>query len=264
MSLDRRRGDPSTDRELDLETAEDLLTGIWRDPRSVTHPVAGLLAAATTPPSDQELDGEEAAVAAFRHTQLNARRRRHRGRTAHRVLLPIATAKMLTALAVAGTAAGGAALAANNGQLPVLERPPHSSAPSSATATEKATTPVPTSGQPRRSPPSTSLAPGSPNYSTPARLCRTYLAEASRKKRSAAPPKVSASELAQLIAAAGDRDKITTYCARVLAGKEQKPTKPPKKTPKEPEREKKKQQPGKPPHDRKPEKPKEPKRDSRP
>ena len=121
MSFDRRRSDRNTGRELDRDTAEDLLKGVWRDPMSATHPVAGLLAAATAPPSEHELDGEEEAAAAFRDVRLDSRPRR---RSAHGALLQIATAKMIITLAVAGTAAGGAALAASTGHLPTLDSPP--------------------------------------------------------------------------------------------------------------------------------------------
>ncbi|TDD20081.1 hypothetical protein E1287_41595, partial [Actinomadura sp. KC06] len=133
MSFDRRRGDRRAEWELDGNTAEDLLAGVWRDPLSATHPVAGLLAAATAPPSDQELAGEDAAVAAFREARLSSPRPEGRHRTVRRALLEIATAKALIAVAVAGTAVGGVALAASSGHLPALKSPPRSPAPPSAT-----------------------------------------------------------------------------------------------------------------------------------
>ncbi|TMR02204.1 hypothetical protein ETD83_12960 [Actinomadura soli] len=243
MSFDRRHGDRTTDRELDEDTAEDLLGGIWRDPKTAAHPVAGLLAAATAPPSERELEGEDAAAAAFRQARLGSRRGRGHGRTAHRALLELVTAKAIIALAVAGTAAGGAALAANTGHLPVLESPSSSPAPPSATAT-KSTSPAPTSGHPRHSPPpGASSGPGSQHSSTPAALCRAYLAtkKADRDRKPKAPPEASASEFAPLIAAAGGPDKVPGYCAKVLTGKEKKPGKEtPKKKPEDPDKKEKK------------------------
>ncbi|MFI0480155.1 hypothetical protein [Actinomadura sp. 9N215] len=254
MSFERRRGDRDADRELGRETAEDLLAGVWRDPKTVTHPVAGLLAAATAPPSERELGGEDAAAAAFRQARLSARPRRGRGRrTLRPSLLEIATAKVIIALAVAGTAAGAAALAANTGHLPVLESPPHSPAPTSAPAT--ATTSAPPSGQPRTSPPGASAAPGSPHSPAMAELCRSYLAtkKTGRDKKSAPPP-----EFAPLIAAAGGPGKVAGYCAKVLPGEEQqkKPADPQKKKPKEPGKEKKEKKKKEKPGKKKKEKPK--------
>ncbi|TDB87218.1 hypothetical protein E1264_15285 [Actinomadura sp. KC216] len=249
MSFDRHPSDRNAARDLDEDTAEDLLTGIWRDPETATHPVAGLLAAATAPPTARELRGEDAAAAAFRQARLESRRRGRLGRTAHRALLEIVTAKVVIALAVAGTAAGGAALAANTGHLPVLESPPRSPAPASPPATTKATRPAPPPGQPRHGPPGASTAPGTPHSSALAGLCRSFLAleRPGRGRKPTVPPRSSAAEFAPLVAAAGGHAKVAGYCEKVLSGKQhKKPDDPSEKKPKGPPgKEKKKDKPGK-------------------
>ncbi|WP_207934225.1 hypothetical protein, partial [Actinomadura sp. KC06] len=122
---------------------------------------------------------------------------------------------------------------------------------------KKPPTNTPAPGQPHRSPPGTSSSPGSPNSAALADLCRTYQGKAKngKPKSSTASPRVSASEFAQLAAAAGGPEKVADYCAKTLPGKQhkKKPDDPPKKKPKDPENEKKKKKGT----------PKKPKKDSR-
>ncbi|MFI0408100.1 hypothetical protein [Actinomadura sp. 3N508] len=269
MSFEPRSDGRGADRDLDGDTAEDLLSGRWRDSRAAAHPVAGLLAAAAAPPLDRELAGEEAAVAAFRDAQIAGQRRRGRGRPARQALMRIVTAKAVVALALTGTAAGGVALAAGTGHLPVLE-PPSRTRPSASATTVTKTTPAPEQGH--RSPTTVGPDRGSPNSPTLGDLCHSYMASGKSRRNGKPTPSGSDPAFARLVAAAGSPDKVNGYCAKLLSGKgpEHKRTGPPTggpQKPNKPEKEEKgkpgKEKPGKPEKPDKPEKPKKSKKSSK-
>ena len=179
-----------------------------------------LLAAATAPGRPAELAGERAALAAFRRelnagtaepTQVGA------GITASRPVLRRAlalfTVKVGVTLAV--VAAGGVALAAGVGVLPVFDSPtmPVSSGPAGRPAPppgEPSThaVPLPTVA------PHTSAAP--PRSSSHAGLCRAYLAApASQRNRVLDKP-----EYKDLWKAAGNKTLVEEYCTALLNGRQ--------------------------------------------
>lgn len=173
---------------LDQETVERLLAGRSGDTSSAPRGLVALLAAVRAGAGTGELDGEAAAVAAFRDTR-RARRRR-------RVRIGVRTA----VAALAASLTGGVALAAT-GNLP---HPPHPAAPPVVTAP-----PAPSA---RPSPPVGSPAPRTPHPSSPPGRCLAYRAVAEPQRgRALATPAFS-----DLVAAAGGHDRVPDYCAGLL------------------------------------------------
>ncbi|MFF0657882.1 hypothetical protein [Micromonospora tulbaghiae] len=173
---------------LDQETVERLLAGRSGDMPAAPPGLAAVLDAVRAAPGTGELDGEAAAVAAFRAARWMRRRRRARigGRAA------------VAALAVSLT--GGVALAAT-GNLP---RPARPAAPPLVTAP-----PAPSA---RPSPPAGSPAPRTPHPSSPPGLCVAYRAVAEPERgRALATPAFT-----DLVAAAGGHDRVPDFCAGLL------------------------------------------------
>ncbi|MBB5112844.1 hypothetical protein AB0K27_29365 [Micromonospora echinospora] len=173
---------------LDQETVERLLAGRPGDTSSAPPGLMAVLAAVRTAPGTGELDGEAAAVAAFR----KARRARRRRRVSFGVRVAVS--------ALAASLTSGVALAAT-GNLPHAARP---AAPPVGTAP-----PAPSA---RPALPAVSPATRTPQQSAPPGLCVAYrvLAEADRGRALATPA------FRDLVAAAGGRDRVPDYCAALL------------------------------------------------
>ncbi|WFE39430.1 hypothetical protein [Micromonospora sp. WMMD998] len=201
---------------LDQETVERLLAGTSGGPESAApRALVRLLDTVRTVPGSGELDGEAAAVAAYR---------------AARATTPIVgrfTAGLLGAkLAVATLAAtltGGVALAAVTGNLPGgigVDAPPATPGTSAAptTGTTPTTVPMPTAATTRTAHPSHPAGTGptatAADPSAPAGLCVAYRAVAEGERGRA----LDAPAFAGLVAAAGGRDRVPGYCAGLLAG----------------------------------------------
>ncbi|MFF5259250.1 hypothetical protein ACFY4C_09925 [Actinomadura viridis] len=187
------------------DAAERLLDGASGDPWTTPEPLVGLLAAASAPARDGELDGEEAAVAAF-HTasSRSARAAREAGRRRSGLtrLLPVRVA--VVALATTA-AAGGVAVAGHVNGLPLgplssKQTPSSSGGPLGGSGT---------SLSPDGTPPDGRAA--SPSATPPAMagLCRAYLAaDPSDRARELDRPSLRA-----LVEAAGGASKVPAYCA---------------------------------------------------
>ncbi|MEU5553130.1 hypothetical protein ABZ738_25460 [Micromonospora sp. NPDC047793] len=200
-------------------------------------PLAGLLRAAAAPPRDDELAGEQAALAAFRAARqgeapaaspsVGPRRRR------------LTVGALAWIAGVAATATAGAALAAVNLDRPspppvppATSAPVETSAPTSPTPSESRppTTADPTgSTSPTTSPSPTASPTGSPSPSetgTPqasayvgpvdsgnAGHCRSYLSKSERQREKA----MESPGFADLRDAAGGADNVAAYCRALLA-----------------------------------------------
>ncbi|MEU5878110.1 hypothetical protein [Spirillospora sp. NPDC047279] len=200
----------STDRrDLDRDAAERLLRGGAGPSGDPAEPLARLLSAASSSAREDELLGEDAAVTAFLTASPDGSRT---GR------LPLAR-RLLTvkiaAVGLAATAAGGVALAAGTGALPV--RPG-----------EPATTLTPATPQ-SESPRSEATAGRAPADRSPAHLqglCEAYDAARHRMQLLRTPA------FAPLVSAAGGVGHVPDYCGKVLKpgdGKHPKKIEPPGK-----------------------------------
>lgn len=195
---------------MDQETVERLLVGPVADPPNGPEALVRLLTAVRAAPRPHELTGEAAALRAFRMAQAGllpvAASRRQR-----RVLAGLLSAKVaLAALLVAAT--GGVALAAATGTLP-----------GSLGGADEGTTPGATAG----GHPSPTAGPdGSPTPAAPASgrptdspslvgLCTAYRAEANENRRRA----LETPRFTELVSAANGREKVPSYCDRLLAGR---------------------------------------------
>ncbi|WP_422749615.1 hypothetical protein [Micromonospora sp. WMMD1219] len=178
---------------LDQETVERLLAGRSGDTPSAPPGLAAVLDAVRAAPGTGELDGEAAAVAAFR----SARRMRRSGA---RFGVPARFGVRLAVTAIAASLTGGVALAAT-GNLPRAVRP---AAPPVVTA--------PPTPPDRPSPPARSPAPGTPQPSEPSGLCVAYRAVAEPDRGHA----LGTPAFGDLVSAAGGRDRVPDYCAGLL------------------------------------------------
>lgn len=222
--------------DLDPFTAEQLLRGEFVD-----GPLAELLAAAAEPAYEDELAGEDLAVAAFHSA---------------RVRRPARTYRLKAAIAVLAVAGTGAAAAAATGVLPVLRGSQHGpsieagqGAPSQQASAGTGTGGQPT--QPSRVPPSRSQTqptspakpssaptsrpskrptsqpphrPTSPTMRPPSAsalvgLCRSYTAGGPRNDNSLDNPAFTV-----LVTIAGGKERVRGYCERLLLN--QMPTPP--------------------------------------
>ncbi|GAA2574407.1 hypothetical protein SMC26_36465 [Actinomadura fulvescens] len=213
----------STDRwELDQDAAERLLRGERVDPGSPAGPLAHVLAAASTSGRQSELIGEDAAVAAF--LAADPAPKRTRGLPLARLL----TAK-IAALSLA-TAAGGVALAAGTGALPMG---PLGKGPTTTLSPVKPVTKSPSAepyGQNETSPPRTSGAHGGPL----SQLCRSYSSGNAAHRAET----LRSSAYSPLVSAAGGKHRVTGYCSELLKKSQDKQkteipkkAKPPKQRP---------------------------------
>ncbi len=191
-------------RRIDRKTAERLLRGDRAVPEGGPDPLADLLAAATAPPRADELAGEQAALAAFREAHLVGVHQSRRGS-----MIKTSIAKLLTvkaaAAAVAATAVGGVALAASTGTLP---SPLHHST-STAHPTARPTG-GPASGEPSAAAAGAAHASPSPSL---VGLCHAYTAGAGHNPGKA----LDNPAFTALITAAGGKDKVAAYCAKILS-----------------------------------------------
>ncbi|WBB69926.1 hypothetical protein [Micromonospora sp. WMMD812] len=205
---------------MDQETVERMLSGPVVDAGYGPHPLDLLLAAVRAAPLPGELDGEHAAVQAFRRALAEPAGAPARPRP---TVTTIGVRAALAALAVAAT--GGVALAATTGtpQGPAGTTPaPAPSTPAVEAAPSgpgRGSTPVP--GTETRPTPGPSLT----------GLCRAYRAQVGDNPGKARENPA----FAALITAAGGRELVPDYCDRLLtdertrgtsAGRPAHPTRP--------------------------------------
>ncbi|WP_433326738.1 hypothetical protein [Spirillospora sp. CA-294931] len=210
----------STQR-FDRAAAERLLSGVPSDPTGVSDPLARLLGVASARAQADELDGEDAAVAAFRAAVAAGPQE---ARTSRLPLARLFSAK-IAALGLAVTAAGGTALAVTTGTLPDglpgdHPRPSRPSSPqasfdpknrpSNAPGTQPGTTPgTPNTGRTTKPGPTPQAAPN------PAvvKLCQVYLkGKPAHRKRA----------FDVLVPAAGGPDKVAAYCGNATKNRPEK------------------------------------------
>ncbi|MFJ1752898.1 hypothetical protein [Kitasatospora sp. NPDC088134] len=237
-------------RRIDRAAAEQLFDGVAGDPAAGQDPssagqrpapdrtgLAALLAAAAAPGPDGEgpLPGEEEALAAFRLARHQPAPRQHRRRRMADTALARALSAKALAVALGVTAVGSAAVAAGTGHLPaVLGGPAPARPTASGTADGQRTDPSAGPGTPSAGPSARSTKPsgtptgheptGRPSGSASASagqlpdlltLCRgfaTRVAAGTKPKDAAADP-----ALAELLQAAGGPEKVTGYCALLVA-----------------------------------------------
>ncbi|MBO0891444.1 MAG: hypothetical protein J2P14_11025 [Acidothermales bacterium] len=201
MSEDPQRIDPIS--------AENLIRGARSGSPVEPDTLAGLLAAAAGPAREDELAGEENAVAAFRHARRTLGRRPRRRFMLKSVL---ARASIVAAVAVAG--GGGVALAASTGHLPGTGSPEEHASARSTHATTGATAS-------HASPPATGTHGAAASHTAPSGspapnmrgLCTAFRAHGSDNPGKA----LEDPAFKALITRAGGKDKVAGYCATVLS-----------------------------------------------
>jgi len=191
-------------KRISRRTAEQMLRG-----SSAGHPVADLLNSAAAPGREEELGGETEVLAAFQAALVDAPAlstasvlptvERNREKPSLRSLLAKAPTALIAGTALAVTAVGGVAIAANGG----------------VPGQKKAEKPKasPTSASPpftRKYAPPPSPAPAA----TPsdADLCRKYIAQGMKDEN-----------IAPLVKAAGGRKKVIAFCVTLLGSDKNKP-----------------------------------------
>lgn len=188
---------------IDRDTAERLLDGhLAAGPGG---PLAAWLRAAQAPALPDELVGERAALLAFHAAALRPVPRQRRLSMLKTTLANLLTAKAAAVVAAAG--AGGIALAAGTGVLPV--ELPNTASEHSVVAT---TAPAPHSASPAADPAKPEQAGGNPAPSM-AGLCRAYNAEVSNNPGKA----MESPAFTALVDAAGATDKVDGFCKEKLA-----------------------------------------------
>jgi hypothetical protein len=200
---------------VDPETAERLLGGTLAEAQDGPRVLVGLLAAVRAAPRPYELTGEGAALQAFRVARAGDPVPGAVSRPPRRLRAGLVGAKLALA-ALLATATGGVALAALTGNLPV---PPHggaggaSATPSPRAGTDGRATPSVDPGRPATPAAPPTGRPGSPAAAL-AGLCTAYRAkdDADRGRALEAPP------FAELVAAAGGREKVAGYCDALFPG----------------------------------------------
>jgi hypothetical protein len=161
--------------------------------------LADLLAAAAAPARDGELDGEEAAVAAFRVAPLAPVTQPRREPMSKLLLAKLLTVKV-AATALGAVAVGGVAVAASTGGLPLTGGRGDAAVSSTATPSVEVTAPsLPT--------PSAGAHVSAQLFG----LCHAYTAAADAGAALASPG------MSALVTAAGGRDQVGGFCAKVLA-----------------------------------------------
>ncbi|MFI2648441.1 hypothetical protein [Micromonospora fulviviridis] len=203
---------------MDQETVERLLVGPAADAQDGPEALVRFLAAVRAAPRPHELSGEGAALQAFRTAQAGAAVPMTVSRPERRLRAGLLGAKLALATLLA-TATGGVALAAVTGHLP---GPLGGGGGADTTASPSAGPdgrPTPTGGpsHPTTPAPAPTGRPGSP--SALSGLCSAYRAKngADRGRALETPP------FADLVSAAGGREKVPGYCDRLLHGQD-KPT----------------------------------------
>ncbi|ETA00908.1 hypothetical protein CcI6DRAFT_03670, partial [Frankia sp. CcI6] len=183
-------------RRIGRGAAERMLRGGPVNAGAGADPLADLLAAVAAPAREGELDGEEAAVAAFREARLAHVTQPRREPMSKLLLAKFLTAKV-AAVAVAATAVGGVAAAAGTGVLPVP-------GVGGSAAVSPVATPSAEVTAPRVSVPSA----GASVSASLLALCHTYTADAGAA--------LSSPDLNALVTAAGGSDQVGAFCAKAL------------------------------------------------
>lgn len=207
----------SDDRErIDRITAEQLVSGARVGWYLGADPLTEVLAAAASPARPGELAGEEAAVMAFRAAHLGLTPESRRRSMWKSALAKVATVKAAAVLiAVAG---GGAALAAGSGHLPGTGSNHHiaHSPAGSSTASEHASRASDPShsaaSEANESAEGTHAPSGSPSPNLRG-LCTAFEAGVGTNPGKA----LDNPAFSVLIATAGGKDMVQSYCATVLA-----------------------------------------------
>ncbi|OHV52783.1 hypothetical protein [Pseudofrankia sp. BMG5.36] len=175
--------------------AERMLRGGAAIAGTGADPLADLLAAAAAPVRDGELDGEEAAVAAFREAHLVHVPQPRRKLVLKYLLANLMTAKAATAAVVATAVAAGGAVAATTGVLPFA-----GGGESSAPAPSAQVAPV--------LPPTA----GATVSAELVALCRDLRATAAAE----ASTTLDRPEFGALVTAAGGKERVFEYCASTV------------------------------------------------
>lgn len=179
--------------------------------------VQDLLAAVTAPARDGELDGEDAAVMAFRAAHLHAVPQLRRRSMIKAVLVKLLTTKIAAAGVTAAVAVGGVAAVAATGHLPgPLGR--HSTvAPATSVASSASADPTSQAHPTGRVNAGDHDASPSPSL---VGLCRAYTAGAGSEHGKA----LESPAFTILINTAGGKDKVDVYCAGLLAEQHEAPS----------------------------------------
>ncbi|MCW3839049.1 hypothetical protein ONA70_02930 [Micromonospora yasonensis] len=191
---------------MDQETVERLLVGPVAHAPDGPEVLVQLLAAVRAAPRPHELSGEAAALQAFRLARAGSAPVLA-ARPGRRFLAGLLGAKVALAALVAA-ATGGVALAAVTGTMPG----PLGRDPATTPGTSTTSGPAPTSG------PSASGTPGANRTDAPggtpalAGLCIAYRSEPDESRRQA----LESPRFAELVTAAGGREKVASYCNRLL------------------------------------------------
>ncbi|MFG2108950.1 hypothetical protein [Micromonospora chersina] len=201
---------------MDQETVERLLVGPAADAQDGPEALVRFLAAVRAAPRPHELSGEGAALQAFRMAQAGDPVPLRVARPERRLRAGLVAAKLALA-ALLATATGGVALAAVTGHLP---------GPLGGGGGGAGTTASPSAGSDGRPTPT-----GDPSHpSTPATgptdrpgsrpglagLCTAYQAKKNEDRGQA----LETPSFADLVSAAGGREKVPGYCDRLLPGKD--------------------------------------------
>jgi hypothetical protein len=206
-------------RRISARAAENLLSGVPVD--SPNPRLAAVLRAAAGPTRPAELAGRQLAVAAFHHALLHPAETSEKRSMIRTAALKLFTVKAAAVAAVVlGT--GGVALAASTGAIPTPLNNHHPVPSASVTTPQPGDRPQ-SSAHPGNADPSPSLV----------GLCRAYTAGAGADHGAAlASPAFQA-----LITAAGGKDGVDAFCAKVLAtaGPSQNPDAQPSDRPSHPD-----------------------------
>ncbi|MFC4145078.1 hypothetical protein ACFO0M_02310 [Micromonospora mangrovi] len=203
---------------MDSETVERLLVGPVADPQDGPEALVRILTAVRAAPHPSELTGEGAALRAYRMARAGSLP--VPAAPPRRVLAGLLSAKLaLAGLLVAAT--GGVALAAATGTLP---------GPLRGGGGDEVTAPPPSATTDARPSPSGGTDPsaatpgGTPTGSDASpvlrRLCTTYREQTGEERRRA----LATARFAELVTAAGDRDRVAGYCDRLLDGRDRQGT----------------------------------------
>lgn len=194
-------------RRVDRRAAEQLLAGA----RSAdAEPLTSILRTAAAPAHPKELDGEPAALAAFRAAAALDPAPEHRRPSKLRsALTRLLTVKAVLALALVGST--GVVLAARGGAVPV----PWSDKPAEPPAVTRSHAPVTTTTRPSDTgrPGDQGNAPAPSELPGLAGLCQAYLAQVNQSPGKATDnPAFTA-----LVTAAGGAENVPEFCADLAA-----------------------------------------------
>ncbi|TYB38760.1 hypothetical protein FXF50_10170 [Micromonospora sp. AP08] len=200
---------------MDQETVERLLVGPAADAQDGPEALVRFLAAVRAAPRPHELSGEGAALQAFRMAQAGDPVPLPVSRPERRLRAGLVGAKLALA-ALLATATGGVALAAVTGHLP---GPLGGGGGAGTTASPSAGAdgrPTPTGDPSHPTTPAGVPTDPSGSPSALAGLCTAYRAKNDAERGSA----LETPSFADLVSAAGGRDKVPGYCDRLLPGKD--------------------------------------------